>query len=387
MDLFRTTFMCQYKTRSSTFLQEHKLTKELIESVIEKFEKWRKSYNGEYTGYGIDYLYRLQKLHYPLAYAFYIRGFVEMYKYTKSQEWLKKTTQTIRILDGIRMDELYCWGLPFPWKGRKNEAYGITTAFAGHAYLDAYEQTHDEEYLVVVKKTIDWIINNLGFSQKKEGICFWYSPRVKKEVLNVSAEILALIARYFKFSREVEKKFRDILQGGYNYIKTRRLSQGLWPYFADARDPLIDFHINYIIEGMYYLSKCGIIPLSQTSKEILQPYTAYTQLLMNKNGSLTLTNTSQKEARLWAYGASLYAGTLVLDFDDKFKCRIYEYIYRILNYALSNLWDSKMGAFYYRYNDHETRYIRHEAHMFYALAKLLNSNEFWKNMPNVGDVY
>lgn len=363
-----------YRRARSDFFRSHVLNAKLIEDIIEKMENWRENFNGRYVGYGIDPYFRREYRHYPMAYAFFIRGFVEMYKYSGNMMWLDKACNALELLEKLAIEKnfYYCWGLPFAWHKLENEPYGITTAFVGHAYLDVYEQTFESKYLRVVEKIINWAINKLGYSNEGREICFWYSPRIKIKVLNSHAELIALIARYFQLTNS-NAALLEIVKKGYRYIEQRKHS-GMWPYKNE--NLTFDFHVNYIIESMYYLSKCQVIPNLNTDNMIVKPYVKLLSTLMNRNGSLRQHNRTYKEARLWGYGACLYAGTLtILSAEGEDKFIVCELMYRIFNYVLSNLY-SNSGPFFFRFHDKEIKYIRHEAHIFYALTKLITCDDF-----------
>ncbi len=372
-----------YTKLTSDYFDHNELTQEFLLNILNKMELWREKYNGNEYGLGRDPYYPSQKLKYPMAYAFYQRGYVELYKYTGKSEWMEKASDVADKLEQLKMvfEDAWAWGLPIIWQGRKNEPYTITTALVGHAYMDFYEIKDDEKILEIVDKIVSWALNKLGkTSFNNNSSCFWYSPEDKEEVLNACAEIMGVMARRYGSGR---KDLKDIVMNTFNYIMKRRLPEGDWAYHGEKPYSALngrDFHTGWVIEGNYYVIVNEVVYKKLADEAVVKPYKTYLQAMINKNGSLKRTDIYDPvESTMMGYGASLYPAVFALELsnDEKFDKEISHLVKRVLNYLFSNLYDFDKGVFKYRYTEPEIDYIRQEATIFYTLAKLLNSQKFW----------
>jgi hypothetical protein len=367
-----------YKYRFNNFKLES-FTKEFIYNTLLKIEESDRKYKGSFIGRGIDPYFDSKPLDYPMAYSLYVKGFIEMYKFTKSKEWIKKAINAQKILYKIKLKKQNSWGLPFIWENRGNEPYLITTAFVGHSFLDLYETLKEEEYIDRVSEIINWMINSLGYDKTTEGICFWYSPKVKKHVINASAEATGLLARWEYLNEKKNINLKEIISDSLKYITKKQLTNYMWDYYGESDEPnsIIDFHNNYIIESNCYLR--DYYDESKIDQMLKYPFFAICKNLLNNNGSLKINLNKTIEARLWAYGAFLYTGIELLNIlkneEDRFELK--KILGLLVKYIFSNLYSKKMNGFKYKSDKPETKYVRHASHMYYALSKLLNSKEFW----------
>lgn len=151
------------------------------------------------------------------------------------------------------------WGLGFRWDafgdGSVNPSetvYGITTALAVKALLDAYELVGEPRYLLEARRALDGYASH--FTSTPDGGYFWYSehPADSAPVANVSA---MLAGQYARASALVESElYTDLARRAATYLvghATESESGTVsWPYginrigFNDA------VHAGYIVEGL-----------------------------------------------------------------------------------------------------------------------------------------
>jgi len=295
----------------------------------------------EDVGYGVDELDDAVMRHYPMAYAFFARGFAELYRRDGDQTHLTNLDSALKKLKGLQI-EPGAWGLPLSWKGRVNEPYLITTAFVLLALLDGYELTGNKEHLSLVEDGIDWVLHRLG--KHADGL-FRYSPKVDQKIYNPHAEFTGVLWRYLGFKEDDE--IRREAEAALRLLDLKVNKNGLHSYEDKIGATRLDFHSSYVLEGLHY-----------SGRHIEKPWKTLMSLIMRPNGFIWSLSTAKREARAWGYATHLYVGALI---GDK------EYTPRILDYVYSSL--SSPEGFYYRSNDRRI-FVRHQAHMFYALAKL-----------------
>ena len=295
----------------------------------------------ESIGYGIDELDDKTPRHYPMAYAFYARGLAELYRRHREQHTLERLNKTLQKLLELQLSP-GAWGLPLTWQKRENEPYLIINAFALYALLDGYEITGNDSFLKAVERGIDWGINKLG---KLPGGCFKYSPRVRFSVYNPHAEFMGVLYRYLSFKED--KTIRNEAETALQYLNTKRGRGGLYAY-GDHSPRRFCFHSSYVLEGLHY-----------AGRNIRKPWSKLMSKLMSPDGFMISSPHLKVEARAWGYATHLYVGALINDT---------EYTPTILKYVYKNL-RSPNGEYYYKSDDHRI-FIRHQAHMFYALSLL-----------------
>ena len=294
----------------------------------------------EPMGYGLDPLDDKTPRHYPMAYSFYARGLAELYRRRSEPQRLDRLNKTLQKLLELQLSP-GAWGLPLTWKEREDEPYLITTALALYALLDGYEVTGSGAYFKAVEDGIDWGINKLG---KFPDGCFKYSPRVIPLIYNPHAAFMGVLYRYLDFKED--KTIRDEAEKALRYLDTKKTPDGLYAY-GDLYPHRFCFHTSYVLEGLHY-----------AGRDIKAPWSNLMNMVMKPDGFMITSPGNEKAARAWAYATHLYVGALVNDT---------KYTPTILNYVYKNL--MKPEGLYFRSDDPRV-FTRHEAHMFYALAKL-----------------
>jgi len=294
----------------------------------------------EPIGYGIDELDDKTPRHYPMSYAFYARGLAELYRRHGEPQRLEQLNETLQKLIELQLRP-GAWGLPLTWQGRADEPYLIIVAFALYALLDGYELTGNEAYFKAVEDGIDWGINKLG---KLPDGCFKYSPRVYLSVYNPHAEFMGALYRYLDFKEDAV--IRDEAEKALQYLDTKKTREGLYAY-GDHSTRRFCFHTSYLLEGLHY-----------AGRDIKTSWNNLIDMLLLPSGAMISSPVHKVEARAWAYATHLYVGSLIND--TKHTPTLLKYVYETLLTPDGLIYKS----------DDPRIFTRHEAHMFYALARL-----------------
>ena len=150
-----------------------------------------------------------------------------------------------------------CWGYNFPWQDfnkyiPKQEPSVVCTSFIGHALLDYYETSKNENILDTVSSICKFITNDLNVFKDSEGICFSYSPFDKNIVHNANLLGASFLARSGKILKE--KQYIDTSIESYNFSINKQNTDGSWHYSFDPKTlktrKQLDFHQGYIIDSL-----------------------------------------------------------------------------------------------------------------------------------------
>src|SRR6185436_16588050 len=99
----------------------------------------------------------------------------------------------------------FAWGNHFEYQSRGGNIYKgaptiVWTGLIGHAFMDAYEQLGDKQYLDVAKSACDFIVDELGWIEFPEGVLLRYYPDATILVHNSSMIGASLLARVNAFA-------------------------------------------------------------------------------------------------------------------------------------------------------------------------------------------
>lgn len=207
-----------------------------------------------FPGRGIDLYQRTIVLDHAMAYALYASTAAllgDKQKTVKAADWLIANPAKRGIAG---------WGLPFKsdafGDGSINSIdtiYGITTALAVRALLDAYDLTYDLKYRSAAKDALDYYRD--FFTQTSVGGYFWYSDQNVDNIdaHNVSAMLMGQYARasvYFE-----DDSFAEIARKAYSHLlSARRVAPDgslYWPYSVQKPNhPNDALHAAYIVQGI-----------------------------------------------------------------------------------------------------------------------------------------
>jgi hypothetical protein len=141
-----------------------------------------------------------------------------------------------------------CWGYNFPWQspGFYVPRFGpnlVVSAFAGQAFVRAFEVFGESLYLETARGIIDFIRDDLHPCRDENGLhCYSYTPYDEWRVINVNGLAADLMSRVYKHTREdsLAREACELIR----FVVDKQTSYGAW-YYTDPPEKSLLTHDNY----------------------------------------------------------------------------------------------------------------------------------------------
>ena len=141
----------------------------------------------------------------PKALALFLEGYSRLYKADPQTVYLERMQKLVKLLASVRSPNVSgsAWGYNFPWQNRfqclpRYTPTIVNSAFAGHALLDYYELTGDQQALDMALSIPDFILKDLNRKIEGDTFCFSYTPQDQNFVHNANMLGASLLARLGK---------------------------------------------------------------------------------------------------------------------------------------------------------------------------------------------
>lgn len=209
-------------------------------------------------------LLRIPKGHNPKGLGLFLRSYSMLYAMERKPEYLDTCRKLVGLLKKYRSEGYSgnCWGYNFPWQSLVTNAPRFTptivnSSFIGHALLDCYELTGNQDALDMATSIPDFILNDLGRMEEGETFCFSYMPIEYDYVHNANvlgASLLMRAAKTFGLGAEVEETARRSLA----YTMNHQHDDGSW-YFTEAnnRHWIDSYHTGFVLEALRHVIRLG----------------------------------------------------------------------------------------------------------------------------------
>jgi len=198
----------------------------------------------------------------PKGLALFAQGLLHRYLDKKDPKLLAEAEKILAKLYKLKSPGQWagdCWGYHYPWQdlgfyARSKTPNAVVSCFVCEAYLDAYEITHKTEYLDVVRKTIDFFLNDLvRLKDTEDELCLSYMPlQMTMRVMDVSILIGAVIARFSQFvQNDAYLVYSTRLV---RYVKNQQSKEGAWYYTDPPEDSPVkidNYHTGFILDALY----------------------------------------------------------------------------------------------------------------------------------------
>jgi hypothetical protein len=196
--------------------------------------------------------------------GFLARGFLRLHQATGDGAWKDKAEFALNWLVGHRSPGYSgaCWGNHFDYQSRtfylpKGVPTVVWTSLIGHAFLDAYDQLQQEDYLKVAVSACEHILHDLSTYADGEGVCISYIPTQNKQVHNANTLGASLLARTYRYTRNTS--FVALAQKAMQYTAQHQRLDGSWYYGEQSNLHWVDnFHTAYVLDCFkHYLDSTG----------------------------------------------------------------------------------------------------------------------------------
>jgi hypothetical protein len=308
-----------------------------------------------------------------------IKGYVNLYKISHEEEYLKKAYSLAEIIINQRSKNhpYFCVGYNFHWEARAFTVQPFTpnmivSSFVAQAFLDLYELDNNSSWLTYATDIGHFIKNDLLLFESEDELCFGYIPNESVRVHNANLMGARLMARLYLLTNN--KIYKQLAVKSVNYSCNSQRKDGAWIYGEKKHHQWVDnFHTGFnlvaINDVQQYLETnrwCKNIESGMTFHEKyhflddMTPKYYDTQLY-----PIDIHNFAQGIDTFCVFGAEAKAE-------------------KLLNICMLLMFDKKKKYFYYQKNkffSNKNNYIRWaQSWMFYALTKhaLRKSNNIRK---------
>jgi rhamnogalacturonyl hydrolase YesR len=198
------------------------------------------------------------------GFGYLARGYLKLYGISQEKAYLEKA---VMCLDWLTVNASVdyrglSWGNHFDYQSRvfylsKATPTIVWVSHIGQAFVDAWETTHDEEYLEIARQVCEFILTGLERRAEGKGVCLSYIPGQYRAVHNANMLGAALLARVYQHTGRDD--MRAVASHAVDYTVGAQLAGGAWWYGEAANLHWVDnFHTGYVLDSLWwYLRATG----------------------------------------------------------------------------------------------------------------------------------
>jgi len=268
-----------------------------------------------------------------------------------------------------------CWGYNYPWQNRNRllpryTPTVVNTAYVGHGILDYYDITKSPDALKMALSACDFILNDLHITERKEGLCFSYTPLEADIVYNASALGASFLARTASYINKEE--LLVTATKAMNFITAHQHSDGRWDYGKDIDsgkvDIQTDWHQGFICDSYAWYTESIKKPDKTTQDALMKGVKFYRDVQFDEHGRCY-----RRHPRFWPVNTHNQAqGIITFSRTKNLIPNNQTMVDKILKWTVENMQSKKEGFFYFEKHPNymnKINYIRmSQAWMLYALS-------------------
>jgi len=133
---------------------------------------------------------------------------------------------------------------------KKTSSIIFLDAFVGHMFIKLYEYYKDKKYLDYANQVGEFLLNVEKYN-KDDMTCFYYTTTIKDRIFNASAYASAFLAMLYYHTHNDE--YLSVAKRGLNYVVNGQNQNGSWYYGVSSNGkllPLIDYHQGFILDSL-----------------------------------------------------------------------------------------------------------------------------------------
>ena len=196
------------------------------------------------------------------AMGFFAQGYLRLHQTHGDPRYLDRARFCLQWLIDNRSAGYrgYGWGNHFDYEARGGNIPPGTptivwTGLIAHAFLDAHEALGEARYAEVARGACDFILDELGWTERDGGVCLRYCPGVDIAVHNANMIGASLLARVG--SRWPGARGREIAEKAVRFTVCHQTDGGAWRYGIGRKWAWIDsFHSGYVLEALHTFCRC-----------------------------------------------------------------------------------------------------------------------------------
>lgn len=201
------------------------------------------------------------------AMGFLARGFLRLHQATGERVWRNKAEMALAWLMQNQSPGYSgaCWGNHFDYQSRsfylpKGAPTVVWTALIGHAFLDAYEQLHENSYLQISVSACEHILRDLELFPDGDALCIGYIPACvpakNKQVHNSNTLGASLLVRTYSHTRN--ESYWALAKKAMQYTAQHQRSDSSWFYGEAGNLHWVDnFHTAYVLDCFKYYEEAS----------------------------------------------------------------------------------------------------------------------------------
>lgn len=310
----------------------------------------------------------VKKDHNPKGLGLFLSGYAKLYAVEKKPEYLEKIDYLLSLLEKLKSKGYSgnCWGYNFDWQNRvmlvpKNTPTIVNTSFIGHALLDCFEYTSNQQALDIAVSIKDFILKDLNRKVEDDVFCFSYTPIDNNYVHNANmlgASILIRLNKYCQDGRLVDAAMSSLA-----YSMKYQHEDGSWYYAEPEVQHWIDsFHTGFNIQAIRYFIQEGFIEYEAAFEKGIEFYA----------NNFFLEDGTHKYYHDRIYPIDIHCPSQAIVFFSGMGKRYEDLTNTTLRWMLNNLYSGK-GYFYFQKKKLYTNKIPYmrwsQAWAFHALTE------------------
>jgi len=235
------------------------MTSEKILEILFGLHQWREGYNKDNIGFGADEIFNNESdlRHYPHAYAIWGTGYVNLYKITHDDFFLRKAKSCAQwlITNKSPRYEEFSWGLPLDRKGADpNLSFSVTSLYCANLFDSLFELKQESEYADILNSIRGWILHKNGYVldlDQTRGIWIKYAnhPKWPASIYNATAMSAGFFAKLYARGIGDKKENAYFAASCARYILGKQHPQGFWHY-GDVFAKIDLIHSALVLEGI-----------------------------------------------------------------------------------------------------------------------------------------
>ncbi|MFC1508443.1 delta-aminolevulinic acid dehydratase [Candidatus Omnitrophota bacterium] len=316
----------------------------------------------------------IKKGHNPKGIGLFLWGYSKLHKISPSPEYLKSIEYLLSLLDILKSQGYSgnCWGYNFDWQSRtyfrpKGTPTIVNSAFIGHALLDCFELTGNQQALNMAMSIKDFILNDLHRTKLDNTFCFSYTPVDTAVVHNANMLGASILIRLKKYCGD--SKLEDIAMASLAYSMRFQRDDGSW-YYADTLTQkwMDSFHTGFNLQALRYFLREGYA--DKYRHDFYKGVVFYAKNFFLSDGTPKFYYDN-------IYPIDIHAPSQAITFFSGMGSDYNDLTEKVLSWMLNKLYSGK-GLFYFQKKKYYTNRISYmrwsQAWAFHALTEYLINN-------------
>jgi hypothetical protein len=312
----------------------------------------------------------------PKALGLFLWGYSKLYAKEKKEDYLGTIEQLLSVLHEFKSKGYSgsCWGYNFDWQSKaffipKYIPTIVNSSFIGHALIDTYLYTGNQNALEMAIPIKDFILNDLNRKEENGTLCFSYTPIDYYFVHNANLLGASLLIRLYKETGNELLKHTALSALAYSMKHQRE--DGSWFYAEKESGHWIDsFHTGFNLQSIKYFLDEGY------GAEYTEGFDKGVRFYAD---NFFLVDGTPKYYHNKIYPIDIHSSAQAVVFFSRLGDEYSQLTDRVLRWMVDNMMDKK-GFFYFqktRYYTNKIPYMRwSQAWAFHALT------EYYLNKKN-----